>query len=1544
MRLKNHSFSFFFFSMREEIKVQHYAWQDCLIIGNDEKYYRKDNPDEKAICKFEKNMLFVIWDKWGEELFFYDSNQDCYFYLNEKYCLFYPHIFQQIFIETSDWKESCIICDDCSFICRSESQTEYGKFTIDKNRLDIVWKKWGTEEFIFFQDHWIEKNFLFKKFNYILILNCYNDFVINEINRLKELVERLCSSVDLVDFSGLFSPSKKENSNNLDDSNEVYNENTAKIYDSEKQSIIMKIYEEVYSSLKNYISEYFVSKEDNEVYILEQNKFLKYNKCFEYKNLLYLIDLSLEQCDSFTKIDEKYIPFLIIEEELLKKYNQSDKKITIIEDGQEHIILLDDACQFKKDGKTIDYKLNNESELCIIQKFIPFLLAGNKKYLSINDFEKYVKKISLINDEDNTVLSKTVYYHTQWNTFFDEGFVDTDNYYYEILSKTIFSKKDDCSYFSHTRDNNYYSSLESFIKHQFSGENRIFCFINCFEIDEKKMNYLFLLEKEYRLKLVFLLYTSCESNLNVQYILMKKIFSEYDVYKFVYNPGWTYAIQSICFDSVSLNNDNNNYSYFFFDLYEKEEIKFDESEKIPKKNIFLNKSIEWIERYPKICFGYIDEVPNYNFHTLFSEYKDRWDRSSFFQEWSRLNEEHPLYSTIFNKLLSKSNADNIPKIFHFIWIGKEQLPIVYQDYFESWIKEHPDYVFCFWNDDNIPKLVYQDIYDKSSRYAMKADILRYELLTIFGGVYVDCDFLCCKNIDCIINNKKGFSAYESKDYIAIGIMGFIKEHPFLLKLLNVMSFHLELFKEEKYIPLLTGPIFFTNIWKQYLEQNLLEDENNLFAFTPETFYEYTYEDKIIHKRIEVDKSKDYQYAIHTWGHSWSDDKLQNQMIFRKSFKNIIESIKENNNLTMFYSENNITSTFFVKSEISCEVCLINVSNDVYNYVYNEVLTNQALDRSKKKIVHIIGVFYSGGIERLIYYLDKYGNHDLYDMVLCYIGMDKVFYEIGQMQMVDYQGNMEALNKFLVECNPDLIVDHCSIYLNENNIMYKNIDINKILTFVHSAICYKKDISNLIIQKCIHLYDEKEKHNSWNEQVIENKFVMLGAEILNDVKQLTSKYSFENKKSMSKKKFKIGIIGRVCNEKLPFTFLEKLIKFINKHKKFEVMIYGEKKNPFELDYEKKFDKMIEGTKIKYMGFVQPESMNEIYTDIDILLIPSVYETGSFVCVEAFAFGIPVMARNVYGLKYLINNGKNGYLCDGDEDFFEMLKDIDVAKLEEMQKYIFKNCQYNIVDKIIDMENIFQNEIEIISDKIIIDKIISDKEEKIDNNQLKKEEKEKNIFLITSIITPSENPLSYYFLRSVFTPEQRYIQTLKSINSIRNYYPDAVIYWIEGSFVEESLEKEIKQKVEYYLNIYDDNKDDLNSEFKGLGERILILKGLEYIFEQQKEKSFSFNLYKLSGRYYLNNDFDINQFITSGKSTFKMWEDHKSFTSIFYKIVSKDIQFFYQVLLEGYDFLARGKSMEECLYKGFFINTFDHIHNIDKCNVSGYLSTEGYFFKV
>ena len=67
-------------------------------------------------------------------------------------------------------------------------------------------------------------------------------------------------------------------------------------------------------------------------------------------------------------------------------------------------------------------------------------------------------------------------------------------------------------------------------------------------------------------------------------------------------------------------------------------------------------------------------------------------------------------------------------------------------------------------------------------------------------------------------------------------------------------------------------------------------------------------------------------------------------------------------------------------------------------------------------------------------------------------------------------------------------------------------------------------------------------------------------------------------------------------------------------------------------------------INYLGFMDTKS---IYKNTHILLIPSLYETGSFVCLEAYSHGIPVIARNRYGLKHLIKNDSTGFLFNNNE---------------------------------------------------------------------------------------------------------------------------------------------------------------------------------------------------------------------------------------------------------------------------------------------------------
>ena len=81
------------------------------------------------------------------------------------------------------------------------------------------------------------------------------------------------------------------------------------------------------------------------------------------------------------------------------------------------------------------------------------------------------------------------------------------------------------------------------------------------------------------------------------------------------------------------------------------------------------------------------------------------------------------------------------KVIHIIWIGDALFPQFCKDSYEY---HNPDWAVNVWTDDNMPKLYNQEIYDKVTHPAYKADIARLEILYEYGGLYVDADTVCLK--------------------------------------------------------------------------------------------------------------------------------------------------------------------------------------------------------------------------------------------------------------------------------------------------------------------------------------------------------------------------------------------------------------------------------------------------------------------------------------------------------------------------------------------------------------------------------------------------------------------------------------------------------------------------------------------------------------------------------------------------------------------------------------------------------------------------------
>lgn len=194
--------------------------------------------------------------------------------------------------------------------------------------------------------------------------------------------------------------------------------------------------------------------------------------------------------------------------------------------------------------------------------------------------------------------------------------------------------------------------------------------------------------------------------------------------------------------------------------------------------------------------------------------------------------------------------------------------------------------------------------------------------------------------------------------------------------------------------------------------------------------------------------------------------------------------------------------------------------------------------------------------------------------------------------------------------------------------------------------------------------------------------------------------------------------------------------------------------------------------------------------------------------------------------------------------------------------------------------------------------------------------KNLVLITSVINTVNKRLSYYSFRSIYTKNERFKQTLKSIESIRKYIPDSYIYLIECSDDIDEEEKIFIELVDTYVNCFNVNKvkNAVQSHNKGIGEMNFLL-----YFLNNFDNLYEFDhFFKLSGRYYLNNGFDFDKF-KSHSNIFK--KEHHSFVTIFYKI-TKD---FYKSFIEIINNNINNTSSVEGIFHGY-IHNYKHIDHI------------------
>lgn len=167
----------------------------------------------------------------------------------------------------------------------------------------------------------------------------------------------------------------------------------------------------------------------------------------------------------------------------------------------------------------------------------------------------------------------------------------------------------------------------------------------------------------------------------------------------------------------------------------------------------------------------------------------------------------------------------------------------------------------------IPAMVNQELYSNAAQYTVlgveqfKADVLRYELLLEYGGIYIDTDFEPLKCLSPLLGGRPtpwAFAAWESQGvWINNALMGATPHHPFIAKLVEGLPAHVIALEGQGYRPnKLTGP--------QYLTKAYRADKqgSGLTVFEKQLFYPYLYNE--LEKKDQVFPNA---YAIHHWANA-----------------------------------------------------------------------------------------------------------------------------------------------------------------------------------------------------------------------------------------------------------------------------------------------------------------------------------------------------------------------------------------------------------------------------------------------------------------------------------------------------------------------------------------------------------------------------------------------------------------------------------------------------------------------------------------------------
>lgn len=209
----------------------------------------------------------------------------------------------------------------------------------------------------------------------------------------------------------------------------------------------------------------------------------------------------------------------------------------------------------------------------------------------------------------------------------------------------------------------------------------------------------------------------------------------------------------------------------------------------------------------------------------------------------------------------------IPKIIHYCWFGKGDIPERFQKNIESWKRMCPDYEIIRWDESNYDykKNNYMRQAYEAGKWGFVPDYARLDIVNAYGGIYLDVDVELIKPLKDFLQFRL-FCGFEDVWSVNFGLgFGGIAENPILCEMMDLYS-EIDFIKPDGTLNLIASPMYQTKVLEKHglLRNGCCQVHDGFAAFSAEFFSPLD--------AYGYGKVTENTYSIHQYAATWFEDR------------------------------------------------------------------------------------------------------------------------------------------------------------------------------------------------------------------------------------------------------------------------------------------------------------------------------------------------------------------------------------------------------------------------------------------------------------------------------------------------------------------------------------------------------------------------------------------------------------------------------------------------------------------------------------------------